>query len=87
MVDNEKMKQFDALIKSVNSSKKYSSNDSSGKLLAKLSDKPLSVNTVSSGSMVLDQILGGGLAQGRLIEIYGAESSGKCVTKDTVVLT
>jgi len=74
---NEKQKMFDDLIKGINSSKKYSSNDASGKLLAKLSDKPLNVNTISSGSMVLDEILGGGLAQGRLIEIYGAESSGK----------
>lgn len=74
---NDKQKLFDELIKGINGSKKYSSNDASGKLLAKLSDKPLNVDTVSSGSMVLDQILGGGLAKGRLIEIYGAESSGK----------
>lgn len=74
---NDKQKLFDELIKGINSSKKYSSNDPSGKLLAKLSDKPLNVDTVSSGSMVLDEILGGGLAKGRLVEIYGAESSGK----------
>lgn len=77
MTKNDKMKQFDDLIKGINSSNKYKSNDPSGKLLAKLSDKPLNVDTFSSGSMVLDEILGGGIAKGRLVEFYGAESSGK----------
>lgn len=35
------------------------------------------VPTIDSGSLVLNTILGGGLAQGRIIEIYGAEASGK----------
>ena len=36
------------------------------------------IKTVSSGSLALDRALGvGGLPQGRLVEIYGPESSGK----------
>jgi recombination protein RecA len=35
------------------------------------------VETISSGAMTLDIALGGGLPKGRIIEIYGPESSGK----------
>lgn len=37
----------------------------------------IQVETTSSGSIALDQALGGGYAKGRVIEIYGPESSGK----------
>jgi len=36
-----------------------------------------------SGSLVLDWVLGGGWPRGRIVEIYGAESGGKCVEADT----
>ena len=39
--------------------------------------KSLNVETTSSGSIALDGALGGGYARGRVIEIYGPESSGK----------
>ncbi|MDD2537104.1 MAG: recombinase RecA [Candidatus Absconditabacteria bacterium] len=35
------------------------------------------VNTFHSGSYILDLILGGGYPEGRVVEIYGPESSGK----------
>lgn len=35
------------------------------------------VETISSGALTLDIALGGGLPKGRIIEIYGPESSGK----------
>ncbi|MGD1849155.1 MAG: recombinase RecA [Cyanophyceae cyanobacterium] len=35
------------------------------------------VETISTGAMTLDLALGGGLPKGRVIEIYGPESSGK----------
>ncbi|MGL5032672.1 MAG: recombinase RecA [Microcystaceae cyanobacterium] len=35
------------------------------------------VETVSSGALTLDLALGGGLPKGRIVEIYGPESSGK----------
>ena len=35
------------------------------------------VETISTGSLSLDLALGGGLPKGRVIEVYGPESSGK----------
>src|SRR6187200_2291123 len=41
-------------------------------------DKSMDVDTVSTGSLGLDIALGiGGLPRGRVVEIYGPESSGK----------
>lgn len=37
----------------------------------------IDVATIPTGSLSLDLALGGGLPQGRIIEIYGPESSGK----------
>lgn len=37
----------------------------------------MKVETISSGALTLDMALGGGLPKGRVIEIYGPESSGK----------
>ncbi|MCD5380903.1 recombinase RecA [Candidatus Gracilibacteria bacterium] len=47
--------------------------------IMKLGDKEggLDIETTSSGSLGLDLALGGGYAKGRIIEIYGPESSGK----------
>ena len=42
------------------------------------SGKPVEVETISTGSLGLDIALGiGGLPRGRIVEIYGPESSGK----------
>ena len=35
------------------------------------------IKTISTGSISLDECLGGGIPEGRIIEIYGPESSGK----------
>jgi protein RecA len=46
------------------------------------------VETVSTGSLALDLALGvGGLPRGRIVEIYGPEGSGKCLTADTYLWT
>lgn len=46
--------------------------------IATLGDSPhVDVERISSGSVVLDAVLGGGIGSGRLMEIYGPESSGK----------
>ena len=42
------------------------------------SQKPIEIETISTGSLGLDIALGvGGLPRGRVVEIYGPESSGK----------
>lgn len=46
------------------------------------------VEAVSTGSLGLDVALGvGGYPRGRIIEIYGPEASGKCLTADTLILS
>jgi len=35
------------------------------------------INTISTGSLMIDKILGSGIAKGRIAEIFGVESSGK----------
>lgn len=45
------------------------------------------VERLHSGSLILDSILGGGYGLGRLVEIFGHESSGKALKNGTKVLT
>lgn len=45
-----------------------------------LTDKPLDIEKVHSGSINLDIALGGGIPLGRVIEIFGPESGGKTTT-------
>lgn len=45
------------------------------------------ISSISTGSLGLDAALGiGGLPRGRIVEIYGPESSGKCITETTHTL-
>ena len=47
----------------------------------RLSDRPdLDLDWISTGSLSLDWILGGGFPRGRIVEIYGPESAGKTTT-------
>ncbi|MGB3532530.1 MAG: recombinase RecA [Microcoleaceae cyanobacterium] len=46
--------------------------------IVRLGDAPrMKVETISSGALTLDLALGGGIPKGRVVEIYGPESSGK----------
>ncbi len=55
--------------------------------IMKLGDKPLvSVETIPTGALALDIALGvGGIPRGRIIEIYGPESSGKTTLAQHIV--
>ena len=69
-----KEKALEDALKAINSQLKTESGDP---LVAKFGDKPRNVPTVSTGSLVLDSLLGGGFAVGRVIEVFGPEASGK----------
>jgi protein RecA len=46
------------------------------------------IDVIPTGSTALDVALGvGGLPRGRVVEVYGPESSGKCLTADTLIWT
>ena len=46
--------------------------------IMRLGERPKSnIKTISTGSLSLDECLGGGIPEGRIIEVYGPESSGK----------
>ncbi|GHV59128.1 protein RecA [Campylobacterota bacterium] len=68
----EKQKALDAAIKAIDK------NFGKG-MLMKMGDKPIeAIEAISTGSLGLDLALGiGGVPKGRIIEIYGPESSGK----------
>ena len=55
--------------------------------IMKLGDKPsVSVESIPTGSLDLDIALGiGGIPRGRIIEIYGPESSGKTTLAQHIV--
>ena len=46
------------------------------------------IEAIPTGAIALDVALGiGGLPKGRVVEVYGPESSGKCLTADTYIWT
>ena len=69
---NEKKKALDTAISQI--TKQFGAGS-----IIKLGENPaINVTAVSTGSLTLDLALGiGGLPKGRIIEIYGPESSGK----------
>lgn len=71
-IDEGKQKALEAAIKAIDK------NFGKG-VLMKMGDKPIeAIEAISTGSLGLDLALGiGGVPKGRIIEIYGPESSGK----------
>lgn len=81
----EKLEKLDKLTKighlrkiatSLNKDKKYQS-EAGDPVIGLINDMVADVETISTGSLVLDGILGGGFGKGRIVEVYGAPSSGK----------
>lgn len=75
--NSDRQQKFADALKAVNGLGGMLKSETGQNIIAKLSDRPMDVKTISSGSLVLDSILGGGFAVGRLHEIYGPEASGK----------
>lgn len=75
--EEKKLKAFRELLDNTNKMKQFSEEEDGGKIISLLSDRPRNVETITTGSITLDSILGGGMAKGRIIEIYGPEASGK----------
>ncbi len=68
---NDRLKALDSAITEIE--KNYGKGS-----IFKLGDsKVLDVELFSSGSLALDKALGGGIPKGRIVEVYGPESSGK----------
>lgn len=71
-LDNERQKALDTVIKNMEKS------FGKGAVMKLGENKDRRVSSVSSGSVTLDHALGvGGYPKGRIIEVYGPESSGK----------
>lgn len=71
-MDGDKQKAVDAAVLQIE--KKYGK----GAIMKLGENAQMSVSTTPTGSIILDKALGiGGLPRGRIIEIYGPESSGK----------
>ena len=81
-ISDEKRKQIELALK------KCEKTFGSG-CISRIGDKPLeNIEVISTGSLSVDKILGvGGLPRGRIIEVWGAEASGKCLTSDSYILT
>lgn len=71
-LDNDRQKALDTVIKNMEKS------FGKGAVMKLGDNKARKVSSVSSGSVTLDNALGvGGYPKGRIVEIYGPESSGK----------
>ena len=75
-VETESYKEFKRAMSALN---KKMTKDSKGEIaIAPLGEMDtVDVETVSTGSVVLDNLAGGGFPVGRIVELFGPESSGK----------
>lgn len=69
--DADRQKALDAVLGQIEKS------FGKGSIMRLGDNKTMDVETISTGSLKLDIALGGGLPMGRIVEIYGPESSGK----------
>lgn len=70
-MNDEKRKAVDKILNNIE--KEFGS----GSIMMLGDNKSMDVETFSSGSLQLDYALGGGIPKGRIVEVFGPESSGK----------
>ena len=71
-IDNAKLKLADNAMEQID--KQFGK----GSIIRLADAKPLAIDAISTGSISFDACLGiGGVPKGRIVEIYGPESSGK----------
>lgn len=80
-ISSDKEKALNAAFDQIN--KKYGKKGEKAIML--LSEAPRRIERHTTGSMKVDIAIGGGLPKGRIIEIYGPESSGKTLLTLTMV--
>ena len=58
-------------------------------VIGKFGARPVErVSAISTGTISVDSAIGvGGVPRGRIVEIFGPEGSGKCLTRDTYILS
>ena len=69
--NDTKIKALSEMMKKINKEK------GSGTVRFLSEETSLKVPTISSGSLLLDKIMGGGFPRGRITEVYGVEGGGK----------
>lgn len=82
----ERISRLEKVLATINADRRFK-DDTGDSLVIRGNAKESTVPTISTGSIVLDHILGGGFGKGRIVEVYGAESSGKCLPETARVLT
>lgn len=80
-ISSDKERALNAAFEQIN--KKYGKKGEKAIML--LSEAPRRIERQTTGSMKVDIAIGGGLPKGRIIEIYGPESSGKTLLTLTMV--
>ncbi|KKP36706.1 MAG: recombinase RecA, recombination protein RecA [Candidatus Peregrinibacteria bacterium GW2011_GWF2_33_10] len=70
-MSDEKLKAIDAALSQIE--KQFGK----GSIMRLGDSKKMNIETISTGCLSLDKALGGGIPKGRIIEIFGPESSGK----------
>jgi recombination protein RecA len=78
-IDANKQKALDAALAQID--KQFGK----GSIMKLGENRTMDIETISTGSITLDAALGGGLPMGRIVEIFGPESSGKTtLTLETI---
>lgn len=73
---NQKVERLKQVVAAMGKDSRFKT-DGDGQLVDIITEMSADVETIKTGSLVLDSILGGGFGRGRIVEVYGRESSGK----------